>query len=90
MALYWGVETASPLGVGTQVRGMIDDADARIVQEGLLDPGDLVVVVAGSPGGRAAPTGCWSTGSARPTWPPAKVEHRASAVTTGPASATLP
>jgi pyruvate kinase len=52
MALYWGVETASPLGKGTQVRGMIDDADARIVQEGLLTPGDLVVVVAGSPGGR--------------------------------------
>jgi pyruvate kinase len=52
MALYWGVETASPLGKGTQVRGMIDDADARIVEEGLLVPGDLVVVVAGSPGGR--------------------------------------
>jgi pyruvate kinase len=52
MALYWGVETASPLGKGTQVRGMIDDADARIVEEGLLTPGDLVVVVAGSPGGR--------------------------------------
>ncbi|HJW60840.1 MAG TPA: pyruvate kinase, partial [Actinomycetota bacterium] len=30
MALYWGVETATPLGVGTQVRSMIDDADARI------------------------------------------------------------
>jgi pyruvate kinase len=52
MALYWGVETASPLGVGTQVRGMIADADERIVQEGLLDRGDLIVVVAGSPGGR--------------------------------------
>jgi pyruvate kinase len=52
MALYWGVETASPLGVGTQVRGMIDQADERMVQEGLLDPGDLIVVVAGSPGGR--------------------------------------
>jgi pyruvate kinase len=52
MALYWGVETATPLGVGTQVRSMIDDADARILREGLLDRGDLVVVVAGSPGGR--------------------------------------
>jgi pyruvate kinase len=52
MALYWGVETASPLGKGTQVRSMIDDADARIVAEGLLTPGDLIVVVAGSPGGR--------------------------------------
>ena len=52
MALFWGVETASPLGVGTQVRGMIDAADQRIVQEGLVDPGDLLVVVAGSPGGR--------------------------------------
>ena len=52
MALFWGVETASPLGVGTQVRGMIDAADQRIVQEGLAEPGELVVVVAGSPGGR--------------------------------------
>jgi pyruvate kinase len=52
MALFWGVETASPLGVGTQVRGMIDAADERIVKEGLLAPGDLIVVVAGSPGGR--------------------------------------
>jgi pyruvate kinase len=52
MALYWGVETASPLGKGTQVRSMIDDADERIVAEGLLTPGDLIVVVAGSPGGR--------------------------------------
>jgi pyruvate kinase len=52
MALYWGVETASPLSVGTQVRGMIDAADERIIQEGLLARGDLAVVVAGSPGGR--------------------------------------
>ncbi|MGH2814650.1 MAG: pyruvate kinase alpha/beta domain-containing protein, partial [Actinomycetota bacterium] len=52
MALFWGVETASPLGVGTQVRGMIDAADERIVQEGLAEPGELIVVVAGSPGGR--------------------------------------
>jgi pyruvate kinase len=52
MALFWGVETASPLTVGTQVRGMIDEADNRIVKEGLLEPGALVVVVAGSPGGR--------------------------------------
>jgi len=52
MALFWGVGTAAPLPVGTQVRGMIDEADARIVEEGLLDPGDLIVVVAGSPGGR--------------------------------------
>jgi len=52
MALYWGVETASPLSVGTQVRGMIDAADERILQEGLLNRGDLAVVVAGSPGGR--------------------------------------
>jgi pyruvate kinase len=52
MALFWGVETAAPLSMGTQVRSMIDEADERIVQEGLLDPGDLIVVVAGSPGGR--------------------------------------
>jgi pyruvate kinase len=52
MALFWGVETAAPLPVGTQVRGMIAEADERVVREGLLDPGDLIVVVAGSPGGR--------------------------------------
>jgi pyruvate kinase len=52
MALFWGVETASPLGVGTQVRSMIDAADQRIVQEDLVARGDLIVVVAGSPGGR--------------------------------------
>jgi pyruvate kinase len=52
MALYWGVEAARPLGIGTQVRGMIDEADQEILKEGLLDPGDLIVVVAGSPGGR--------------------------------------
>jgi pyruvate kinase len=52
MALFWGVETAAPLPMGTQVRGMIDAADERIVREGLLDSGDLIVVVAGSPGGR--------------------------------------
>ncbi|HWD45701.1 MAG TPA: pyruvate kinase [Actinomycetota bacterium] len=52
MALFWGVETAAPLPMGTQVRGMIDEADIRVVQEGLLEEGDLVVVVAGSPGGR--------------------------------------
>ena len=52
MALFWGVETATPLPRGTQVRGMIAEADERIVQEGLVQPGDLIVVVAGSPGGR--------------------------------------
>jgi pyruvate kinase len=52
MALFWGVETAAPLAVGTQVRGMIAQADERVVSEGLLTPGDLIVVVAGSPGGR--------------------------------------
>ncbi|HEY7606824.1 MAG TPA: pyruvate kinase [Actinomycetes bacterium] len=52
MALFWGVESASPLGKGTQVRGMIADADERIIREGLLVHGDLIVVVAGSPGGR--------------------------------------
>ena len=52
MALFWGVETAAPLPVGTQVRGMIAEADERVVREGLLAPGDLIVVVAGSPGGR--------------------------------------
>jgi pyruvate kinase len=31
---------------------MIAEADQRIVEQGLLARGDLIVVVAGSPGGR--------------------------------------
>jgi pyruvate kinase len=52
MALFWGVEAASPLGVGTDLREMIAQGDERVIQECQIDSGDLVVVVAGTPGGR--------------------------------------
>jgi pyruvate kinase len=52
MSLYWGVEAASPLAVGTDLRDMIAEGDDRISHEGLVADGDLIVVVAGTPGGR--------------------------------------
>jgi pyruvate kinase len=52
MTLYWGVEAASPLNVSTDLRDMIAEGDERISGEGMAAPGDLVVVVAGTPGGR--------------------------------------
>jgi pyruvate kinase len=54
MALYWGVESASPLSLGVDLAAMIAEGDQRICQENLASPGDLVVVVAGTPGGRGA------------------------------------
>jgi pyruvate kinase len=52
MTLYWGVEAATPLDVGTDLREMIAQGDERIAREGMAGLGDLVVVVAGTPGGR--------------------------------------
>jgi pyruvate kinase len=54
MALYWGVESASPLSLGVDLAAMIAEGDQRICAENLASPGDLVVVVAGRPGGRGA------------------------------------
>jgi pyruvate kinase len=54
MALYWGVEAASPLDRGVDLAVMIAQGDQRICDEGMATPGDLVVVVAGTPGGRGA------------------------------------
>jgi pyruvate kinase len=54
MALYWGVEAASPLDRGVELAAMIAQGDQRICDEGMATPGDLVVVVAGTPGGRGA------------------------------------
>ena len=54
MALYWGVEAASPLDRGVDLGAMIAQGDERICDEGMASPGDLVVVVAGTPGGRGA------------------------------------
>jgi pyruvate kinase len=52
MTLFWGVEAASPLDVGTDLREMIAQGDERIIQECMISHGELVVVVAGTPGGR--------------------------------------
>jgi pyruvate kinase len=54
MALYWGVEAASPLDRGVDLAAIIAQGDERICQENMASPGDLVVVVAGTPGGRGA------------------------------------
>jgi pyruvate kinase len=54
MALYWGVEAASPLDRGVDLGQIIAQGDQRICQEGLATSGDLVVVVAGTPGGSGA------------------------------------
>jgi pyruvate kinase len=54
MALFWGVETASPVEVGTDLRDMIAQGDERVLAEFGMRLGDLVVVVAGTPGGRGA------------------------------------
>ena len=54
MALYWGVEAANPLDRGVELAAMIAQGDERICAEGMATPGDLVVVVAGTPGGRGA------------------------------------
>jgi pyruvate kinase len=52
MTLFWGVEAVSPLDVGTDLREMIAQGDERIIQECMINHGELVVVVAGTPGGR--------------------------------------
>jgi pyruvate kinase len=52
MALHWGVEAASPLDRGVDLGEIIAQGDRRICDEGLAAPGDLVVIVAGTPGGR--------------------------------------
>jgi pyruvate kinase len=52
MALYWGVEAVSPLDVSTDLGEMIAAGDERIIEECMIDAGELIVVVAGTPGGR--------------------------------------
>ncbi len=54
IALYWGVEATETLDRGTAVEAMMAQGDERLVDEGYVKPGDLVVVVAGRPGGRGA------------------------------------
>jgi pyruvate kinase len=54
MALYWGVRALPVIETTGEIAAMVAQADQRIRASGLAGDGDLVVVVAGSPGRRAA------------------------------------
>jgi len=54
MALFWGVEAAPVLQRAGNIEALIAEGDQCLVDEGLAAPGDLVVIVAGTPGGRGA------------------------------------
>jgi pyruvate kinase len=51
MALYWGVQAPERLGREVELSQMISLGDERLVAGGWAKYGDLVVVVAGPPGG---------------------------------------
>jgi pyruvate kinase len=50
MALYWGVESPGVLDRGVELSAMMAQADERTTQAGFTAPGDVVVIVAGTPG----------------------------------------
>ena len=54
MALYWGVEVPPTVDRAVDLAAMIAQGDQRLLDGGHARRGDLVVVVAGSPGVRAA------------------------------------
>jgi pyruvate kinase len=51
MALFWGVQAPPRLDRGVELSQMIAQGDERLIEGGLAKPGDVVVVVAGPPGG---------------------------------------
>jgi pyruvate kinase len=53
MALYWGVRALPAIAPTERVPAMVAQADQRIRDVGLAGDGDLVVIVAGTPGRRA-------------------------------------
>ena len=54
MSLYWGVESPAVLDRGTELTAMVAQADERVCDAGMVGVGDVVVIVAGTPGrGRA-------------------------------------
>ena len=53
MALYWGVRALPVIAASREMAAMVTEADQRIRLGGLAGEGDLVVIVAGSPGGRS-------------------------------------
>jgi pyruvate kinase len=54
MALYWGVESAGTVQRRGHLHEMLDEGDERIIEAGYVQAGDLVVVLAGTPGGVGA------------------------------------
>jgi pyruvate kinase len=54
MALYWGVQALPAIDPTQRLAAMVTQAEQRIRGSGLAAEGDLVVIVAGQPGRRAA------------------------------------
>jgi pyruvate kinase len=51
MALYWGVEAAPCLDFRHHLHEMVAEGDERLIEGGWANPDDIVIVVAGTPGG---------------------------------------
>jgi pyruvate kinase len=51
MALYWGVEAAPCLPFRQHLHDMVAEGDERLIEGGWAQPDDLVILVAGTPGG---------------------------------------
>jgi len=54
MALYWGVEVPATVAPTSEMTAMVAQADQRLYADGTCAPGDVVVIVAGTPGWRGA------------------------------------
>ncbi|SRR6266516_152190 len=54
MALYWGVEVPATVAPASDLLAMVAQADQRLCADGMAAPGDVVVLVAGTPGWRGA------------------------------------
>ncbi len=54
MTLYWGVEVPATVAPTSEMLAMVAQADQRLCADGTCRPGDVVVIVAGTPGWRGA------------------------------------
>src|SRR6266545_3931348 len=54
MAMYWGVRALPPVDPHLEMGEMVQQADQRLRAAGVASEGDLIVLVAGTPGLRAA------------------------------------
>jgi pyruvate kinase len=54
MSLYWGVQTPAVLDQVASLETLVAQGDRRMVAAGIVRTGDLVVIAAGTPGGRGA------------------------------------